>query len=84
MSSGFQHAARLDVDLVLGQLAKAAGLRLTAAGACPAGQVGASYVRWPDGRRSVLTWQPAGAAAGAAAWYGSPWPTTWRWRAGRI
>lgn len=24
-------------------------------GPCPGGQVGAAYVRWPDGRRSVLT-----------------------------
>jgi hypothetical protein len=59
----FPRAARLDADLVLAQLAEAAGLRLTADGACPGGQVGASYVRWPDGRRSVLTWQPAGGAA---------------------
>jgi hypothetical protein len=49
---------RLDVDEVLGQLAEATGLRLTADGRCPGGQVGACYVRWPDGHRSVLTWRP--------------------------
>lgn len=27
-------------------------------GPCPGGQVGAAYVRWPDGRRSVLTRGP--------------------------
>jgi hypothetical protein len=33
---------------------------LVADGTPPGGQVGASYVRWPDGHRSVLTWQPPG------------------------
>jgi hypothetical protein len=27
-------------------------------GPCPGGQVGAAYVRWPDGHRSVLTRGP--------------------------
>jgi Phosphotransferase enzyme family len=31
-------------------------------GPCPGGQVGAAYVRWPDGRRSVLTMGSARAA----------------------
>lgn len=56
---------RLDADLVLRELADATGLVLTWDGACPGGQVGASYVRWPDGHRSVLTWQPAGDVASA-------------------
>jgi aminoglycoside phosphotransferase (APT) family kinase protein len=56
---------RLDTGLVLRELADTAGLVLTWDGACPGGQVGASYVRWPDGHRSVLTWQPAGDAASA-------------------
>lgn len=34
------------------------GIRLTAEGPCAGGQVGASYVRWPDGHRSVLKWRP--------------------------
>jgi hypothetical protein len=59
----FPRVARLDSDLVLRQLAETTGLVLTWDGACPGGQVGASYVRWPDGHRSVLTWQAAGRAA---------------------
>ena len=35
-----------------------AGVPLSVEGACPGGQVGAAYVRWPDGRRGVLTWRP--------------------------
>jgi hypothetical protein len=31
---------------------------LTLEGLCPGGQVGAAYVRWADGRRSVLKWRP--------------------------
>lgn len=27
-------------------------------GPCPGGEVGAAYVRWPDGHRSVLKWRP--------------------------
>ncbi|WP_405911761.1 aminoglycoside phosphotransferase family protein [Streptomyces sp. NBC_00963] len=34
------------------------GVRLTVQGPCPGGQVGAAYVRWADGRRSVLKWRP--------------------------
>lgn len=34
------------------------GVRLTVEGPCPGGQVGAAYVRWPDGHRSVLKWRP--------------------------
>jgi hypothetical protein len=49
---------RLDVERVLAQLAEATGLHLTADGRCAGGQVGAYYVRWPDGHRSVLTWRP--------------------------
>ncbi len=32
--------------------------RLTLVGRAPGGQVGAAYVRWPDGRDGVLTWLP--------------------------
>jgi hypothetical protein len=32
---------------------------------CPGGQVGAAYVRWPDGHRSVLTCMPPGHAGAA-------------------
>ena len=36
----------------------AAGVALRVEGPCPGGQVGAAYVAWPDGHRSVLTWRP--------------------------
>ena len=36
----------------------AAGVALRIEGPCPGGQVGAAYVAWPDGHRSVLTWRP--------------------------
>lgn len=56
----FPRVTRLDAGLVLGQLADVRGIVLADEGPCPGGQVGAVYVRWPDGHRSVLTWQPAG------------------------
>lgn len=37
----------------------AAGVALRVDGPCPGGQIGAAYVTWPDGHRSVLTWRPA-------------------------
>jgi len=58
----FPRAERLPAGLVLRQLAEATGIRLAEDGKCPGGQVGACYVRWPDGHRSVLTWSPAGTA----------------------
>jgi hypothetical protein len=81
--SGFPRVPRLDTGLVLKQLAETTRLVLAWDGACPGGQVGASYVRWPDGHRSVLTWQPAGNAVSvrqagvllaAARSYGIPAP----------
>ena len=59
--AGFPWVARPDAGLLLSQLA--AGTVLTWDGACPGGQVGAAYVRWPDGHRSVLTCQPPGGMA---------------------
>ena len=44
-------------------LRDATGTRLIVEGAAPGGQVGAAYVRWPDGRHSVLTWRPRGTLA---------------------
>ena len=47
--------------LATAQIAERLGL--TYEGPCAGGEVGAAYVRWPDGRRSVLTGgSPAGAA----------------------
>ena len=34
------------------------GIRLDLVGLCPGGQVGAAYVRWPDGHLAVLKWRP--------------------------
>ena len=62
---GFPRVARLDADVALRQLADVAGVRLELEGPCPGGQVGAAYVRWPDGRRSVLTSRPPGSSSAA-------------------
>lgn len=36
----------------------ATGVSLVVEGPCPGGQVGAAYVRWPDGHLAVLSWGP--------------------------
>lgn len=51
-------AERLDAARMVDALHAQTGLRLTLEGACPGGQVGAAYVRWRDGHRSVLKWRP--------------------------
>lgn len=53
--AGWQRVARLDPVHVVARLAELTGTVLTVEGPCPGGQVGAAYVRWPNGRRSVLT-----------------------------
>lgn len=52
-------AARWRAEAVLAELAAATGVRLTDEGRCGVGQIGACYVRWTDGHRSVLTCVPA-------------------------
>jgi Ser/Thr protein kinase RdoA (MazF antagonist) len=47
--------ARLDAPRLVDRIADITGVRLTLEGPCPGGEVGAAYVRWPDGRRSVLS-----------------------------
>jgi aminoglycoside phosphotransferase (APT) family kinase protein len=47
--------ARLDAPRMVTRIAEITGVRLTLEGPCPGGEVGAAYVRWPDGRRSVLS-----------------------------
>jgi hypothetical protein len=47
-------SARFDAARVADRLAELTGVRLTVEGPCPGGEIGAAYVRWPDGRRSVL------------------------------
>ncbi|MGW1410631.1 phosphotransferase [Streptomyces sp. NPDC002403] len=49
---------RLDADRTAAAVHARTGVRLVVEGPCPGGEVGAAYVRWPDGRRSVLKWRP--------------------------
>lgn len=56
----WERVERLDPQRMVDVLADTTGTRLTVEGLAPGGQVGAAYVRWPDGRRSVLTWRPRG------------------------
>lgn len=51
-------AERLDAARMVDALHAQTGVRLTLEGACSGGQVGAAYVRWTDGHRSVLKWRP--------------------------
>ena len=53
-----ERVTRLDAHRVAVALREQAGVRLTVLGPCPGGEVGAAYVAWPDGHRSVLTWRP--------------------------
>jgi Phosphotransferase enzyme family len=48
-------SARLAAPRVIERIAAITGVRLILEGPAPGGEVGAAYVRWPDGRRSVLT-----------------------------
>jgi aminoglycoside phosphotransferase (APT) family kinase protein len=55
MTTAWPRTARLDAPRVLDRIAAITGVRLILDGPCPGGEVGAAYVRWPDGRASVLT-----------------------------
>jgi hypothetical protein len=55
MSSSRARTPRLDAASLISRLAEVTGVRFFIEGPCPGGEVGAVYVRWPDGRRSVLT-----------------------------
>jgi phosphotransferase family enzyme len=57
--SAWERVAQLDAERVIGELNRQAGPQLILEGPCPGGQVGAAYVRWDNGRRSVLKWRPA-------------------------
>ena len=59
----FAPVTRLDPARVTARLAAEAGVELAVDGHSTAGQVGAAYVRWPDGHRSVLTYAPGPALA---------------------
>jgi hypothetical protein len=57
-SPGWARAERLDADRIAEAVHTRTGVRLVVEGPCPGGQVGAAYVRWPEGRRAVLKWRP--------------------------
>lgn len=46
---------KLDPETLVRWVEEHVGVRLTVVGPCPGGEVGAAYVRWPDGRESVMT-----------------------------
>ena len=54
-TDAWPRSARLDAPHVIDRIAEITGVRLVLEGRAPGGEVGAAYVRWPDGRRSVLT-----------------------------
>ncbi|TDD62893.1 aminoglycoside phosphotransferase family protein [Kribbella antibiotica] len=54
----WSRVARIDVGQVVGEVADRTGVRLEVEGLCVGGEVGAAYVRWADGRRSILKWRP--------------------------
>jgi len=54
-TDAWPRSARLDAPKAIDRIAAITGVRLILEGPCPGGEVGAAYVRWPDGRRSVLT-----------------------------
>ncbi|MBM7787423.1 aminoglycoside phosphotransferase family protein [Tenggerimyces flavus] len=55
--------AKLDVDQLLAAV-HSAGVELEVTGRAAEGEVGAAFVRWPDGREGVLTGIPGGPLAG--------------------
>jgi hypothetical protein len=54
-TEAWPRSARLDAPRVVDRIADITGVRFVIEGPCPGGEVGAAYVRWPDGRRSVLS-----------------------------
>lgn len=63
----WQRTERLDAERLVSALRDESGALLTLDGPCPGGQVGAAYVRWPDGHRSVLKWRPNSTRAATRA-----------------
>ena len=56
MATGtWPRSAKIDAPRLVDRINEITGVRLTLEGPCPGGEVGAAYVRWPDGRRSVLS-----------------------------
>ncbi|MFF1649310.1 phosphotransferase [Streptomyces sp. NPDC058240] len=54
----WKRVERLDAERMAAAVYAGAGVRLVVEGPCPGGEVGAAYVRWPDGHRSVLKARP--------------------------
>ncbi|MFG3530915.1 phosphotransferase [Streptomyces sp. NPDC047917] len=54
----WERAERLDAGRTADAVHAGTGVRLVVEGPCPGGEVGAAYVRWPDGHRSVLKRRP--------------------------
>jgi hypothetical protein len=54
----FVRAERLDAEGMARALFEQTGVRLIVQGPCAGGEVGAAYVRWPDGHVGVLKWRP--------------------------
>lgn len=54
----FPRAERLDAEAKARAVFEQTGIQLTVEGPCAGGEVGAAYVRWPDGHRAVLKWRP--------------------------
>jgi hypothetical protein len=54
----WERTERLDAGRMTDAVHAKTGVRLVVEGPCPGGEVGAAYVRWPDGHRSVLKWRP--------------------------
>lgn len=57
-SAGWARVERLDSEGIARKVERETGISLVVEGPCAGGQVGAAFVRWPDGHRSVLKWRP--------------------------
>jgi aminoglycoside phosphotransferase (APT) family kinase protein len=57
-ASPWPRVERLNAQRMASAIQAATGVVLRVDGHCAGGQVGAAYVTWPDGHRSVLTWRP--------------------------
>ncbi|GAA4206541.1 phosphotransferase [Actinocatenispora rupis] len=54
----WERAAKLDPSALTARVVAATGIPFEYVGPCAGGEVGAGYVRWPDGHDAVLTWAP--------------------------
>jgi aminoglycoside phosphotransferase (APT) family kinase protein len=63
----WERVERLEVGRVVEALEREAGVRVVVEGPCSGGEVGAAFVRWQDGRRTVLKWRPGVTVEGMQA-----------------